>query len=130
MPPYRVVPYKFPALSNTKPAAGELPSRPSLKLYSTDSVHVPSPFGESSNTVPAGVVPPLMVVPYRFPALSKISPAKGPLPSLPSKLIIVVSVTAQPVVEHSAKANAAKILLRENKLCSRISASSAHRGLK
>jgi hypothetical protein len=40
--------------------------------------------GDNSNTVPAGVgqaFPPYVVVPYRFPKLSKIKPALGVAPS-------------------------------------------------
>lgn len=44
-----------------------------------------STYGVSLKMTPAFVVPPVVVVPYRFPVLSKITPPAGPAPSCPRK---------------------------------------------
>src|SRR5579862_7375714 len=50
-------------------------------------------YGAISNTVPSPYSPPAEVVPYKFPAASKITPAVGYCPSLPrAKLLSNVSV--------------------------------------
>src|SRR5271170_5721222 len=64
-----------------RPPAGIPPSLPPVKLYSTLSVQPPFE-GVSSYTTPAPNFPPWAVMPYRFPAASKISPAQGYDPSM------------------------------------------------
>jgi hypothetical protein len=53
----------------------QLPSAFKQKLYSTLSVQLRSAFGVNLKTVPALEAPPPVVVPYRFPAASKMRPA-------------------------------------------------------
>src|SRR5580704_19111777 len=67
----------------TKPAPGLNPSAPPVKVYSTDSF----PEGASSKTTPHPArphpFPPMLVVPYKFPAASLTSgPDSGVSPSL------------------------------------------------
>src|SRR5262249_43810752 len=74
--------YKFPAESNTSAMPGLYPSeqfRPTEQnAYKTVSDQVPSPFGESSKTVPQPVklqsvleLPPNAVTPYKLPEWSR-----------------------------------------------------------
>src|SRR5438309_2035225 len=85
-----------------RPPKGLTPSAASLaKPCKIDSVH-PVPEGLSLNTAPhpswspppQPETPPAVVVPYRLPAVSMISPAKGAAPSAsgtPAKLYRIVS---------------------------------------
>src|SRR3984885_14391423 len=66
LPPDSVVPYRLPLASRYKGATGKSPSLPS-KRCSIVNFHLPSPTGESSNTVPQPtshpLPPPLAAVP-------------------------------------------------------------------
>src|ERR1700730_4283432 len=73
LPPFTVVPYRFPFLSITKVAAGSWPLPPHVKSCSRVSV----PLGASLKTVPQLLQAPPPVVPYRLPAPSRITPPTG-----------------------------------------------------
>src|SRR5579871_4309469 len=77
-PPKYVVPKRFPPLSKITPEYGNVPSPPiDVKLWMTCSVHAPPVPGDSSNTVPLLALPPAVVVPYKLPLPSNVSPACG-----------------------------------------------------
>src|SRR5215831_14903439 len=63
----------------------------------------PPGIGESSKTVPALKAPPTYVVPYRLPAMSRINPVCGWLPSVRKlpKLWSTFSVTPHAVVDDT-----------------------------
>src|SRR5580692_7218108 len=87
-PPTVVAPKRLPLPSRVTPARGRPPS---VKLKSNDVIcHCPGEVCFSSNTVPqpselkvlhTSLFPPELVVPYRFPAASNTSPARGSAPS-------------------------------------------------
>ena len=72
-----------------RPATG---SEPLVPLNEARVVGVPLPCA-SSKTVPSLEAPPLLVVPYRLPLLSIMSPPAGPFPLLPLKKANVVRVS-------------------------------------
>jgi hypothetical protein len=80
------VPYMLSLTSATTPPCG-FPSSQVSKLCTTFSVQVLLPSGVILKTVPQPPfcphVPPNAVVPYRFPALSMVTPSNGTAPSVP-----------------------------------------------
>src|SRR5215470_9716132 len=79
-PPSAVVPYKLPAESKVSGAEGTPPVVP-LNLCSTLNFHFP-PDGIRVKILPLPDAP-REVVPYRLPAVSKITPPSGVAPSDP-----------------------------------------------
>jgi hypothetical protein len=82
-PPNGVVPYKFPAASNIRPAEGKRPAASVLKLKSTVSCHLPFVCRVNWKTLPLRSQGPANApheVPYKFPPASKIRPSSGQPP--------------------------------------------------
>ena len=73
----RVVPYRLPLPSMTRPAIGLAPLVP---LNEASVVSAPLPW-VNSNTVPSPEAPPADAVPYRLPLLSMTRAACGPKPA-------------------------------------------------
>src|ERR1700722_77013 len=99
-PPTVLVPKRLPLPSRVTAAWGRPPS---LRLKSNEvSFHWPFEFLANSKTVPqpselkvlhTSLLPPELVVPYRFPAASNTNPARGsaPSPKLSVNLCRIVS---------------------------------------
>src|ERR1700680_1592587 len=80
-----LVPYRFPSASKARSVCGG-PSLSFANAYKILSFQPPWAFGPNLKTVPyPSLLPPATVVPYRLPALSKITPASGNAPSLPDR---------------------------------------------
>src|ERR1035441_6472385 len=71
-PPSAVVPYKFPLVSWTSPAAGYWPSAQAVCEKKVDGV-VGVPFRVILKTVPPLFAPPISITPYKFPSVAWIS---------------------------------------------------------
>src|SRR5262249_1068990 len=98
LPPELVVPYRLPTMSRTNPAAGPAPSAHPVKLWSTVTLPVVLSLKMTPHPLGHFPWPPVKVVPYRLPALSRTNPAavEGAAPSAPP--VKLCSTVSLPVV--------------------------------